>query len=331
MVMPSTDHQLPTPQETQSPFFPDTGDVADSPFPHPSPPTFASHSTSWTPVDAMTPISTNPSRKRSRDETAFEAESISSYFPSQQVNTPAPIPEEEPVYGEGMTLLNPRTGMSISAESQTGTWYEEKVETQLHSPVASEPDFRPRMPTRKSVRLDSTAPLPRQDDIAAAIAPSSPPKTLPDQPEVDDFTLALGIGWTKIASEDPDIQAAARGWVKYIENHYARHIHGAEILSKSKGLNAYLVGCPEGFFLFSDSLLEGRMVAKDWETCIRNLRVHPVEYEGQEILKAASTPGPDDVPTNGLGISNMNGEGRANHANGISHHAGAFHDGMEID
>jgi hypothetical protein len=329
--MPSTDHQLPTPQETQSPFFPDSNDVNDSPFSQPSPPTFVNHSTSWTPVDAMTPISTNPSRKRSRDDTAFEEESVNSYFPSQQVNTPAPIPEEEPVYGEGMTLFNPRTGMSISAESQTGTWYEEKVETQLHNPAEPDQDFRPRMPTRKSVRLDSTVSLPRQDDIAAAVAPASPPKTLPDQPEIDDFTLALGIGWTKIASEDPDTQAAARGWVKYIENHYPRYVHGAQILSKSKGLNAYLVGCHEGFFLFSDDLLEGRRVASNWQTCIQNLRVHPVEYEGQEILKAASTPGPDDAPTTGLGIRSMNGGGNAYNVNGVGQPEGAGHDGMEID
>lgn len=329
--MPSADHQLPTPQETQSPFFADTNDADDALFPQPSPLTFANHSTSWTPVDAMTPISTNPSRKRSRDETAFELESISSYFPSQQVNTPAPIPEEEPVYGEGMTLLNSRTGMSISAESQTGTWFEEAVETQLHSPAASEPDFPARMPTRKSVRLDSTVPIPRQDDIAAAVAPASPPKTLPDQPEVDDYTLALGIGWAKVASEDPDTQAATRGWVKYIENHYARYIHGAEILSKSKGFNAYLVRCHEGFFLFSDDLLEGRMVARNWPTCIENLRVHPVEYEGSEILKAASTPGPDDTPTKGLGIKATNGESNTYDDNGGDQSIGAAHDGMEID
>jgi hypothetical protein len=331
MAMCSSENQLPTPKDPQSPFFAESNDVVDSPLPHPSPQIFANHSTSWTPVDAMTPVSTNPSRKRSRDETAFEAESISSYFTSQQVNTPAPIPEEEPVYGEGMTLLNSRTGLSISAESQTGTWYEEKVETQLHSPAASEPEFISRMPTRKSVRLDSTVPLPRQDDIAAAVAPGSPPKTLPDQPEVDDYTLALGIGWTKIPSEDPDSQAAARGWVRYIENHYPRHIHEAQILSKSKGLNAYLVGCHEGFFLFSDDLWEGRMVARDWQTCIQNLRVHPVQYEGQDILKATNTPGPDDVPTDDLGFANMNGHGYAYDVNGHDQRAYTTHDGMELD
>jgi hypothetical protein len=329
--MYSPENQLPTPKDTESPFFADSNDGVDSPLPHPSPLTFANHSTSWTPVDAMTPVSTNPSRKRSRDETAFEAESISSYFTSQQVNTPAPILEVEPVYGEGMTLLNSRTGLSISAESQTGTWYEVKIETQLHSPAASEHEFTSRRHTRKSVRLDSTVPLSRPDDIAAAVAPASPPKTLPDQPEVDDYTLALGIGWTKIPSEDPDSQAAARGWVRYIENHYSRHIHEAQILSKSKGLNAYLVACHEGFFLFSDDLLEGRMVARDWQSCIQNLRVHPVQYDGQDILKATSTPGPDDIPTDGLGFANTNGHGNANNVNGHGQHAYTAHDGMEID
>ncbi len=276
----------------------------------------------------MTPISTNPSRKRSRDETAFENDGDNPYFPSQQVNTPAPIPEEEPIYGEGMVLLNPRTGMSVSAESQTGTWYEEKVETDLKSPDS---EFRPRMPTRKSVRMDPSAPLPRLDDIAAAVAPPSPTKTIPDQPEIDDFTIALGIGWTKIASEDPDTQAATRGWARYIENHYARHVHGAEIMSKSKGLNAYLVGCQEGFFLFCDDLSEGRMVARTWETCIHNLRLHPTIYEGQEILRAERTPVPETVSENGLMITGIESGNDAPYSSGVGQHAVTSHDGMEID
>ena len=326
-----TDNQLPTPQETQTPFFANGDHVSDSPLLPQSPPTYASHSTSWTPVDSMTPISTNPSRKRSRDETAFENDVDNPYFPSQQVNTPAPIPEEEPVYGEGMVLLNPRTGMSVSAESQTGTWYEEKVETELKGPSVADSEFRPRMPTRKSVRMDSSAPTPRLDDIAAAVAPPSPTKTIPDQPEIDDFTLALGIGWTKIASEDPDTQAAARGWARYIENHFSRQIHGAEIMSKSKGLNAYLIGCQEGFFLFSDDLSEGRMVARNWDSCIQNLRVHPTVYEGQEVLKAERTPVPDSALGDGS-TSTANGiAGNAAYSNGVGQHAVTSHDGMEID
>jgi len=318
------ENQLPTPQDTQSPFFASINDAADSPFLTPSPPTCTNHSTSWTPVDAMTPISTNPSRKRSRDEIASEDEMDSLYFPSQRFNTRAPISEGEPIYGEGMILLNPRTGTSVSAESQTGTWYEEKLETD-HS------DSRPHVPTRKSVRIDSTAPVPRLDDIAAAIAPSSPPKTTPDQPEIDDFTLALGIGWTRLASEDPDTQAAARGWARYIENHYSKNIHGAEIMSKSKGLNAYLVCCHEGFFLFSDDLSEGRMVARNWETCIHSLRTHPTIYEGLEVLKADRTPVPDGVSVDGLKTTAMESASSVPYSNGVGQHAPTLYDGMELD
>ena len=291
-MSPSTEYQLPTPQEVQTPFFSNI-DAADLPTSQPSPFGSANHSTSCTPFDAMTPISTKPSRKRSRDESTFGTNFDGSYFSSQQVNTPAPIPEEKPVYGEGMVLLNPRTGMSISAESQTGTWYEEKAEAEMKAQQEEEEMSHPQLPTRKSIRLDSTASLPRLDDTTATIAPISPPKSGIIEPEVDEATLALGIGWTKIASEDPDIQAAARGWTKYLNNHYSTQIHAAEILLRSKGLNAYLVGGQEGYFLFSDDLSEGRMLARTWDTCLQNLRAQPTVFDGADVLRPENSPGPE--------------------------------------
>ncbi len=280
--------QLPTPTQTPTAMEQEV----------PSPASYANHSTSWTPVDGTTPISTNPSRKRTRDDAAFEAEADGSYFPSVRT-PPAPIPEEEPIYGEGMALLNPRTGVSVSAESQTGTWYEETADQKaLEEEVVAEANSRPSMmPTsRKAVRLSQhSVRLPI--DFASISAPASPPKTAAgDRPEIDEATLALGIGWTKMSSEDEGIQAAARGWAKYLENHYARHIHGAQILLKSSGLNAYLVGCQEGFYLFSEDLLEGKLVGRTWETCLLNLKSNPMAFEGEEILRAERTPGPEAVP-----------------------------------
>lgn len=251
--------------------------------------------TSWTPAESTRSVTTNPSRKRSRDEEDFSSDPDGSYFPSQQLNTPDPI-AEEPIYGEGMALLNPGTGGSIPAESQTGTWYEEKVQTQTEPQPSPPPESRPRLPSpRKSVRLGpSAAPLPpRLDGIAAAIPPESPPKSSSSHPTIDDCTYALGIGWTRLNSEDPDISAAARGWARYLENHYPRDIHGAEILLQSNGLNAYLVGSREGFFLFSEDLLEGRLVGRNWESCLTNLRSHPLAFDGEEVLRAERTPGPD--------------------------------------
>lgn len=260
----------------------------------------------------MTPVSTNPSRKRSRDETAFEnIDADGSYFPSllDQVNTPAPIPEE-PIYGEGMTLLN-ATGQHVSPESQTGTWYEEKISEQSQP----QSEFRPKLPSsRKTARL-SQASIPSlltPNNPFSSInenAPASPPKTA-THPLVDAATVALGIGWSTISDDDPDIQAAARGWARYLENHYARHIHGAEILLKSKGLNAYLVGCQEGYYLFREDLLVGQLVGRNWEAALSNLRERPIRFEGDEILRAERTPGPEDETRgSGMMMGDKNGQG----------------------
>ena len=259
----------------------------------PSPASYVNYSTTWTPIDGMTPISTNPSRKRSRDETAFDAEVDGSYLAS--VSTPAPIPEEEPIYGEGMVLINPRTGISVSAESQTGTWYEEKAAEEALKEEIGEAYTRPKMPTsRKSLRLSQTS-FRLPPDIALASAPASPPKTAVDRPEVDEATRALGVGWTKMESESESLQTAARGWARYIDNHYSRDIHGAQILLRNAGLDAYLVGCQEGFFLFSENLLEGKLVARNWEKCVQNLQCSPMAFDGDEVLQAERTPGPEAV------------------------------------
>ncbi|EXJ56912.1 hypothetical protein A1O7_07256 [Cladophialophora yegresii CBS 114405] len=283
--VPLDQQQLPTPSDTPRAMDQD----------EPSPASYANHSTTYTPVDTMTPISTNPSRKRSRDETAFDAEMDGSYFGS--VSTPAPIPEEEPIYGEGMVLLNPKTGLSVSAESQTGTWFEEKAdETALREEIAAS-YTRPKMPTsRKSVRLSQTS-IRLPIDTGIASAPASPPKTAVERPEFDEATIALGIGWSKMESESESLQTAARGWARYIDNHYSRDIHGAQLLLRNAGLDAYLVGCQEGFFLFSDSLLEGKLVGRTWETCLQNLRSQPMVFEGDEVLRAERTPGPEAVQT----------------------------------
>lgn len=268
----------------------------------PSPLAVANHSTSWTPVDSMTPVTTNPSQKRSRDETALESiEAENSYFPvAAQLHPPEPIPEE-PVYGEGMALLNPTTGRALAAESQTGTWYEEKAaEEELQRTAQAEAQAtRPTLPpiSRKSARLS-------QSSIRAALeplglnmngsAPASPPKSSSSpHTEIDEATIALGIGWTKVSTDDPDIQAAVRGWARYLDLHYSSHIHNAEILLKNKSLDTYLVACQEGFFLFQEDLLRGQLVGRTWETTLNNLRCQPPVFEGQEVLQAERTPGPE--------------------------------------
>lgn len=291
-----------------------------------SPSLYAGHTTSWTPAIETAPVSTKPSRKRSRDETAFEqAEAENPTFSAP----PEPIPEE-PIYGEGMVLLNPSTGRALAAESQTGTWYEDQVEKQAIA-KAAEAAQRPKMPvSRKSQRIS-------QSSIQVALnlpnsgAPASPPKSTPNT-EIDEATLALGIGWTKMSSEDPDLQAAARGWARYLEVHYPMHIHRAEILLKHRGLDAYLVGCQEGFFLFQENMLEGKLVGRTWESTLTNLRAQPMHFEGTEVLHATRTPGPEsDIKSQQLNGWNTTDDQTVTTDGMLTNAHAATHIGMELD
>ncbi|KAL4897251.1 hypothetical protein BDV59DRAFT_86869 [Aspergillus ambiguus] len=260
-----------------------------------------------------------PSRKRSREEADFEeARNVSSMPPLSATVPPAPQQqqqqeEEEPIYGEGMVLLNPRTKMALSAESQTGTWYEENMTAPSTAP--SQPQSQAAESGRKSQRLDPSAPsldditvssIQRQQDAAnddnrrlLDSAARSNPFT-PGEPLVDDATRLLGISWQRIAMDDADLAAAVRGWKKYIDRQFAAHLADCQILMKNRALNAYLVAArpaaPLGvalgpaFYLFNDELTQAQLVGSSWETCVQNLRATPIMFEGTQVLNASDRP-----------------------------------------
>ncbi|KAH1274904.1 hypothetical protein KXW98_005170 [Aspergillus fumigatus] len=252
------------------------------------------------------------SRKRSRDE----AESEEALSASSAPAVAAPAPKEEPIYGEGMTLINPRTGMSLSAESQTGTWYEEQLENAAATaaPVSSRSlASSSELHSRKSQRLDPSAS--RVDDITLAHIQRRLHKTTaednhrllnagartnpltPNEPQVDDATHLLGISWQRISTDDVDMAAAVRGWKKYIDKQFAAYLLDSQILMKNRALNAYLVTArpitPAGpaiapaFYLFSEDLSQAQLVASSWEQCVHNLRSVPVIFEQNQVLSAA--------------------------------------------
>lgn len=240
----------------------------------------------WTPPSSSTPVTTNPSRKRSRAHSVED----DSYFPANV----APVVTERvvvPIYGEGMMLINPASGLGISAESQTGTWYEEQQEAERVAAVEAAAAFaqQPRVPSlhsRKSQRLDYSST--NEFASSALLTPAtSPTKSGSEKPTIDYFTHLLGVGWSRVGI-DNDVRAAARGWAKYIENRYP--VTGAVILLQSKGLDACLVGAQQGYFLFKEDLSEGRLVGSNWETCLANLQSTPMAFEGAETLQAAQTP-----------------------------------------
>lgn len=209
------------------------------------------------------------------------------------------------MYGEGMTIINASTGRSSSAESQTGTWWEENLEIERQASVKAAESLAQcaDVPTRpsKTLRLESLPPLLHRS-TAQSLDDYNTGSQSCESPGYDSASVMLGVGWKSISTEE-DTQAAAKGWAKYIENHYAT-LSNVQLLMKSDAHQAYLgkaiedassVGSVEGFFLFSEDLSEGRLVAQSWKMCLTNLKVSSIVFEGQEILRAAQTPTASEI------------------------------------
>lgn len=215
-------------------------------------------------------------RKRSRDEAAVNLEPDAPPPPAPQED------EEEWVYGPGMTLIKSKKTYVADAGSQSGTWIEEQKAKDEEARLKFEAE-QAEARSHKLQRVDIGA-------LSNAVAvPSDSPSPKTEGPVIDDFTMHLGIGWRKI-SEDEHIQAAARGWARYIENHFP--VTNAQIRLESKGLESYLVESNEGFFLFAENLKQGRLVSSSVEGAIRNLQSNPPVFEGAQTLTATESPAP---------------------------------------
>lgn len=229
-------------------------------------------------------------RKRSRDEAAANLDEPDKVVPVPQVEEP----EDEWEYGPGMMLIKKKTGYVVDATSQSGTWVEEK-EAQDQARMVEEATIeqeklsqeRPSLRSHKSQRLTLTNDTP--PSTQAAQPQNSPGRDrspeAPLQPVVDEFTMHLGIGWAQLSTEE-HIQAAARGWQRYIENHYP--VTDAKIRLQSRGLNAYLVEAHEGFYLFADNLREGRLVSRNPYCALQNLKSSPPLFDGESMAAAES-------------------------------------------
>ncbi|KAI1188975.1 hypothetical protein F5B17DRAFT_233016 [Nemania serpens] len=238
-------------------------------------------------------------RKRSRDEAGINLDVEEAKL---QTVEPVKEPEDEWVYGEGMVLIKSPSSYVASAGSQSGTWVEEKTAADAkrrnEEARAINQQARPSLRSHKSQRLDMhVVTLPGVEtrakrvspvrDIDPAVSQAGRSADLNSQPIVDNFTLHLGIGWNRI-SEDEHIQAAARGWARYIENHFP--ITNARIQLESKGLQSYLVESSEGFFLFAENLRQGQLVSRDANQALVNLKSTPPVFEGLEVMTAAESP-----------------------------------------
>lgn len=236
-------------------------------------------------------------RKRSRDEAAVNLD------PPEKIAEPViQESEDEWVYGPGMTLIRKTGGYVADASSQSGTWVDEKAaaETARKSEEALSlqqqmSQDRPSLRSHKSQRLDvrSSNSNPTSRGGSPLRDTSNPMTASSDSlagPIVDDFTVHLGIGWARIGE---NIQVAARGWARYIENHYP--VTNAKILLESRGLQAYLVEATEGYFLFAENLRQGRLVSKTADGMLQNLKGTPPVFDGPVTMDASETTRPSNA------------------------------------
>ena len=246
-------------------------------------------SSSWSSLTPISPAASLAGRKRSRDEAALNLED----FPPE--DSAADLAqwdnEDEWVYGEGMMLIKPGgSSYIIAASSQTGTWADEKAEEDVKATVSNPSPERSFLRAAKSKRLDltSTPSVAEAMDNGSMTTPgASEPGNSNTEPTVDDFTRHLGIGWSLI-STDPDIQAAARGWARYIDNHYP--VTDAKIRLQSRGLASYLVEANEGYFLFGEDLKQGKLVSTSLEKTWENLRGPVPVFDVEAVMEAGETP-----------------------------------------
>ncbi|KAG8670039.1 hypothetical protein FPOAC2_09381 [Fusarium poae] len=212
-------------------------------------------------------------RKRSRDEASDNLEPDIKSLPVEE-------PEEEWIYGPGMTLIKKSTGYVMDASSQSGTWVEEKK-------AAEEAAIKEARSLIRNPKLQRVSPTLSSEPATSTSSLQADVKSAAEGPVVDNFTLHLGIGWRRISEQD-HIQQAARGWARYIENHFP--VSNARILLESNGLQSYLVEANEGFFLFAENLRQGQLVSQTAEGALQNLQCSPPIFDGMEVLSAAESP-----------------------------------------
>jgi hypothetical protein len=207
-------------------------------------------------------------------------------LPAGSIVTQSPSkPKPEPVYGPGMTLIYPgEPGYTMAAESQSGTWYEEKI------PIAV---------SRKSVRMSPTANIevPSLNDMDA----QKTEELIDDKGNtINTLIASLGVGWKNVMT-NPNLRDAARAYSRVIERHF--DFTDVLVMLEKESLNAYLVRAKQhgvqGYWLFSDNLQWCQLIGWSLERTVSNLMFGSTpRVEGERINARQLTPSePATTPT----------------------------------
>ncbi|CAI4211552.1 unnamed protein product [Parascedosporium putredinis] len=212
-------------------------------------------------------------RKRSREEAEPNL--------SEDLPEPTPAPSSNTSWLSGNDMLMMETAQPTAA----AILHNAEVKTALQMQQEQQASGRSYKTQRREITSAAATPVDEFSSPSPSLA--TPITEMDNHPVVDDFTLHLGIGWRRIGN-DEHIQAAARGWARFIENHYP--ISNVVIQLESKGLQSYLIEASEGYFLFDENLRQGRLVSRTGEGALQNLKSNPPVFDGPETMMAASQP-----------------------------------------
>ena len=216
-------------------------------------------------------------RKRSRGD-IHAPEEEEEQLEDGSVETPvteAPAkPRGKPIYGPGMTLIYPEDpGYTAAAESQSGTWVEERAQRQQF-PLSHMK--RPSISTRKSQRVDASACGP--DNLAQLVLPPQM-REATAEPLIDEATRVLGISWTRMNSTEA-LRISQAAYTKWIQNHYPS-LKDVSVWFENSAIPGYLVESQNAYsgqreyYIFSHDLTEARLVTSDSAQLVPRLKMLP--------------------------------------------------------
>lgn len=231
-------------------------------------------SNAFTPTDSIPPTPGSlAGRKRSRGDihATDEAEEEQLDDGSVPTQTEGAIvkPRGKPVYGPGMTLVYPEDPgyAAIAAESQSGTWLEERAERNQFQLGHA---MRPSISSRKSQRRDGGAA--GADDLAQLVLPPQI-REATTEPLIDEATRVLGISWTRMDSTEA-LRINQAAYSKWIQNHYP-NLKNVVVWFENSAIPGYLVESGGTFYIFSHDLTEARLITSDQTQLIPRLKMLP--------------------------------------------------------
>ncbi|MCJ1460906.1 hypothetical protein MMC28_011288 [Mycoblastus sanguinarius] len=232
---------------------------------------------------SKTPQYSNPTKKRTRDESSLVETSDCNSEASHDLTPNSP----DSVYRKIIPHVDSLPGPATMANTQTETLFEKKLsegmKKSLEKDASQETDVTGDLPKRKFLRRETSS----GTTTAKVTSSAESSKAAPEDPVIDEYSRVLGVGWTKIG-EDPDVVASMRGCARYIDRHYP--VRGSEIIIKSKSLDAYLVKTDLGYFLFKEDLSRGGLVALGWQDTLARLQNPSFDFEGLDTALAQKTP-----------------------------------------